>query len=389
MGPVDSSRAGTGRADLVAPPVADDFVLSGPTRTVTGAGAASTLADPAAAADLARRIAAGRSAVQAPGIVGALAFDHDHPAALTVPERLRTAPGPWRAPTGLPALPATTLTRELPGAAEHHDRVRRLIARVRAGELDKVVAARSVLFTAERPLSRSALLARLVAQDPAGHGFAVDLSAAGAPYRGRALVGASPETLVARTGARVTARPLAGSAPRAADPGADAAVAEALLTSTKNLDEHRMVVDWMREVLGPLCTELTVPERPELISTPDLWHLATPISGRLADPERTTALDLAIALHPTPAVCGTPQRAAMTAIAETEEDRGFYAGAVGWCDAAGDGEWMVAIRCAELSADRRSVRAYAGGGIVADSDPQDEYAETETKLKTLLAALAP
>jgi len=386
---VDPSRAGTGRADLVTASVADDFVLSGPTRTVTAAGAVTAFADPAAAADLARRVAAGADAAPAAGIVGALAFDHGHPAALTVPARLHTSPGPWRAPAGLPALPATALDRELPGAEEHHDRVRRLIARVRAGELDKVVAARSVLLTAESPLSRSALLARLVAQDPAGHGFAVDLSAAGGDYLGRALVGASPETLVSRTGARVTARPLAGSAPRSADPQADAEIAEALLTSTKNLDEHRMVVDWMREVLGPLCTELTVPDRPELISTPDLWHLATPISGRLADPERTTALDLAIALHPTPAVCGTPQRAAMTAIAETEEDRGFYAGAVGWCDAAGDGEWMVAIRCAELSADRLSARAYAGGGIVADSDPQDEYAETETKLKTLLAALTP
>src|SRR5699024_2079780 len=239
---VDPSRAGTGRADLVTASVADDFVLSGPTRTVTAAGAVTAFADPAAAADLARRVAAGADAAPAAGIVGALAFDHGHPAALTVPARLHTSPGPWRAPAGLPALPATALDRELPGAEEHHDRVRRLIARVRAGELDKVVAARSVLLTAESPLSRSALLARLVAQDPAGHGFAVDLSAAGGDYLGRALVGASPETLDSRTGARVTARPLAGSAPRSADPPADAEIAEALLAATKNLDEHRMVV---------------------------------------------------------------------------------------------------------------------------------------------------
>jgi isochorismate synthase len=117
-----------------------------------------------------------------------------------------------------------------------------------------------------------------------------------------------------------------------------------------------------------------------------VWHLNTPITGRLRE-SSTTALDLAIALHPTPAVGGVPALAAAELINELEGDRGFYAGAVGWCDAAGDGRWVVAIRCAQLSADRHTAEARSGGGIVAESDPDDEVAETTTKFKTIMSAL--
>jgi isochorismate synthase len=117
-----------------------------------------------------------------------------------------------------------------------------------------------------------------------------------------------------------------------------------------------------------------------------VWHLNTPISGRVRQ-SSTTALDLAIALHPTPAVGGVPAAAATDLINELEGDRGFYAGAVGWCDDFGDGTWVVSIRCAELSADRRTADARAGGGIVAESDPDEEVAETSTKFKTITTAL--
>ena len=117
-----------------------------------------------------------------------------------------------------------------------------------------------------------------------------------------------------------------------------------------------------------------------------MWHLSTPITGRLREPS-TTALDLALALHPTPAVGGVPAAAASELITELEGDRGFYAGAVGWCDAAGDGRWVVSIRCAQLSADRRTAEARSGGGIVAESDPDDEVAETTTKFRTMMSAL--
>lgn len=317
-------------------------------------------------------------------VAGAIPFDVSHPCALSEPEDFTFADGPWR-PGPAVALPPARMVGEVPSHAEHVARVRTLIDLVHTTELEKVVAARSVLLRTEEPILPMRLLAQLVNQDHVGNGFSVDLSAAGGQYAGRTLVGASPETLVRRRGRVVSCRPLAGSAPRHTDPDADRAAALELLASEKNLHEHSFVVQWIREGLAPYCRSLDVEETPSLWSTPDLWHLGTPIVGELADPA-TTALDLALAIHPTPAVCGTPTLKAMSTIKELEEDRGFYAGAVGWCDSDGDGEWMVAIRCAELSADGLTARAFAGGGIVASSDPQSELAETSAKLRTVLNA---
>jgi isochorismate synthase len=142
----------------------------------------------------------------------------------------------------------------------------------------------------------------------------------------------------------------------------------------------------MRKALDPLCVDLQIPLTPQLSRTAAVWHLSTPITGRLRE-RSTTALDLAISLHPTPAVGGVPANAAAGLIGELEGDRGFYAGAVGWCDQRGDGRWVVSIRGAQLSADRRSAVAHAGGGIVAESDPDDEVEETTTKFTTILSAL--
>ena len=142
----------------------------------------------------------------------------------------------------------------------------------------------------------------------------------------------------------------------------------------------------MRKALDPLCVDLQIASAPELSRTAAVWHLSTPISGRVRETS-TTALDLAVALHPTPAVGGVPTAAAAGMINALEGDRGFYAGAVGWCDADGDGRWVVSIRCAQLSADRRTADAHSGGGIVAESDPDDEVAETTTKFNTILSAL--
>ena len=144
-------------------------------------------------------------------------------------------------------------------------------------------------------------------------------------------------------------------------------------------------MDSLAAALDPLCRELEIPEHPSLTSTREMWHLGTRIRGRIADP-RTTALDLALAVHPTPAVCGTPTEKARRVIAGLEGDRGFYAGAVGWADSDGDGDWMVTIRCAEIDADRAGATTWAGGGLVADSDPDDEVAETGAKLRTVLRA---
>jgi isochorismate synthase len=171
-----------------------------------------------------------------------------------------------------------------------------------------------------------------------------------------------------------------------ADPEADEASGAALAASAKNRHEHQLVVDAVREALDPLCVDLQIAEEPQLTKTAAVWHLCTPISGRLRE-KSTTALDLAVALHPTPAVGGVPSTAASELINELEGDRGFYAGAIGWCDQRGDGRWVVSIRCAQLSADRRTADAYSGGGIVAESDPDDEVEETTTKFNTILSAL--
>jgi isochorismate synthase len=319
-------------------------------------------------------------------VLGALPFDVERPAALLVPgAALRTDGLPdW--PSG--PLPTVRIATAVPPPADYRARISRARDQLVApgNPLSKVVLARALQLAADAPLDARVILRRLVAADPTAYGYLVDLTAAGDDYAGTALVGASPELLVARTGDRVACQPFAGSAPRAADPERDAANGAALGASAKNRHEHQLVIDTMRAALEPLCDDLTFAPEPQLSRTAALWHLCTPIAGRLRDTS-TTAIDLALALHPTPAVGGVPTKAASDLITELEGDRGFYAGAVGWCDASGDGYWVVSIRCAQLSADRRTALARAGGGIVAESDPDDEVDETTTKFATILDAL--
>ncbi|AWK74387.1 isochorismate synthase [Rhodococcus oxybenzonivorans] len=356
----------------------DGFLLSRADRTLRTVGARSRY-DSASAAITA--LADGDTEL----VVGALPFDPARPAALTAPAWSEVTSGPWRPPR-VERLPAVRVARQVPEPAEHVARVGALVDRLRSGALGKVVAARSVVLASETPVDPEALAARLIQSNPLANGFAVDLTSAGDGFRGHSLVGASPEMLISRRGRSITCRPLAGTAPRRTDPGADEREGRGLLDSTKNLAEHAFVTAWIEEVLAPLCTELSVPEAPILTSTHEVWHLATPIRGLLRDPA-TDALTLATLLHPTPAVCGTPSDLALAAIREVEGERRFYGGAVGWCDAQGDGDWVVAIRCAEITADGLEVLATAGGGIVAGSDPRSELDETTAKLRTLLGAL--
>ncbi|MUL67572.1 hypothetical protein BOO86_24080 [Mycobacterium sp. CBMA 234] len=331
--------------------------------------------------DVARRaLATG----EVPILLGALPFDLSAPAALMAPTTLtRTDALPFTADH----LPPVRIAASLPTRDVHRARVAAAVHALRdpAAGLHKVVLARALQVVADEPLDPYAVLARL-AEDHTATVFFTDLSAAGPAYAGTALLGASPELLVARHGDVVTCKPFAGSAPRSSDPQLDADNGAALAASDKNRHEHQLVVDIMREALEPLCSELDIAAEPHLSATSAVWHLSTPITGRLREP-LTTALDLAIALHPTPAVGGVPTAAAARLINELEGDRGFYAGAVGWCDSAGDGRWVVSIRCGQLSADRLSIDARAGGGIVAESDPDDEVTETTTKFRTMLSAL--
>ncbi|MEV6215209.1 isochorismate synthase [Nocardia sp. NPDC051833] len=361
------------------------FLLARPDGVLRAAGVRAGYPDPRQAVDTLRRWTAPGSGTGPRLIVGALPFDPEEPAALWQPETALHTAGPWR-PAALPALPAVRVVAELPTAAEHVARVTKLVEQLGdpGTELRKVVAARTLLIEADAPLEPEVVAGQLLTRHPNANVYAVDLTAAGRP--GETLLGATPEVLVARHGTRVSLHPLAGTLPRLADPDADAAQARELLSSAKNHDEHGYVIEWIRQQLTPVCQELHIPDAPELLSTEQVWHLATPIHGVLRDPS-TTALDLALLLHPTPAVNGTPFAAALAAITADEPRRGFYGGAVGWCADDGDGEWVVAIRGAELAADGRTLRASAGGGIVAASDPAAELAETTAKFRTLLGAL--
>ncbi|WP_188196697.1 isochorismate synthase [Nonomuraea sp. SYSU D8015] len=253
--------------------------------------------------------------------------------------------------------------------------------RITAGELDKVVLARTLELIGQQPVSVTDLLLHLGGRG--AHTYAVPLGGQ------ETLIGASPELLVARHGRTVTANPLAGSARRnPANPRKDRAIADRLLMSAKDRHEHRLVADAVAAALAPHCEHVHVPE-PTLLATPTMWHLSTPIIGRLASPA-PTSLELAAVLHPTPAVCGTPTAAAAALITELEGGMGvardYYAGLVGWQDASGDGEWAIALRGAVLDGEHR-LRLFAGAGIVADSNPDLELAETDAKFLTMLRAL--
>lgn len=357
------------------------FHLSRPHGAVHAGTPVARFAD---AADAVAAIARGRRDGTPIAVVGAIAFDEAAPDALMAVDTLEHRE-PDAGSAAVHAVPVT-LTATIPTPGVHVARVAAVIDRIAAGAADKVVLARAIELFAAAPVDIDAVVAALAAGNHEHNAFRVDLSAAGGDFVGRTLVGASPESLVHKTGDRVTCRPYAGSAPRSSDPAIDAARAAALLDSAKDRHEHRIVVDYLTSVLGPLCTTLCVPDEPILLSTGEMWHLATPIEGVLRDPTMTS-LDLALRLHPTPAICGTPTAAARDLILVTEEPRDFYAGAVGWCDTAGDGEWMVSIRCAEIAADRRTIRAWSGGGVVAQSDPEAELAETTAKFGTILRAL--
>ncbi|MFC5043317.1 isochorismate synthase [Ornithinimicrobium kibberense] len=280
---------------------------------------------------------------------------------------------------------------ELPGTVPATDWPRvvaRAVRRIGTGAVEKVVLARDVAVRhRDGDVVRVApVLERLQARYGATWTFAVD-----------GLVGATPEMLVRLQGGRARSRVLAGTIRRA-----EAAAASPvpptpagdhptdprlrLVRSVKDLDEHAYAVRSVAEALRPHCTDLQVPEDPYVLELPDVYHLASDLTGRMVS--GATSLRLAAALHPSAAVCGTPTPAAAAVIEELEGmDRGRYAGPVGWVDGSGDGDWGIALRCGELAPDRRSLRIFAGGGIVAASDPRAELAETEVKLTAMRHAL--
>jgi menaquinone-specific isochorismate synthase len=314
-----------------------------------------------------------------PIAVGALPFDPDATGSLVIPARIagELDGRAWVTEIG-PALPGPAARRGAPtrfsvvaprSRAAWRESVERALDAIARGELEKVVLAREVLIDADLPFDARDVVRRLVGQQPGSFVYAVE-----------GFVGASPELLVRRTGTVVESHPVAGTTL------ADSAESlRALAASVKDNREHRFVVDAIVAALDGACESLTADATPQVAVFGPVAHLATPIRGRLRDPA-PGALELARSLHPTPAVGGTPRREAIDAIRALEGfDRGRYAGPVGWVDARGDGEWAIALRGAELDGTR--ARLVAGAGIVAGSDPDAEWAETQAKLEPMLRAL--
>ncbi|RDZ27166.1 isochorismate synthase [Lysobacter silvisoli] len=317
-------------------------------------------------------------------LLGAVPFAADAPARLWIPRQAVFAAGQARhggERRSLPVpLPHCDGVLPQPTAQGYRDSVSAALQRIDAGRVAKVVLSRSLRMQAR--VSVPWLLERLLSRHPDGYTYAIDLTRNG---DSASLVGSSPELLLRKRGAQVLSNPLAGSIPRVADPAEDAQRAQGLLSSAKDRHEHALVVDAVAAALAPHCRKLQVPAAPSLLSTPTMWHLSTRVEGELLDPA-ASSLQLALALHPTPAVCGYPTVAAQAAIRELEGyDRGLFTGLVGWSDPEGDGEWAVTIRCALVEAD--AVTAYAGAGVVRGSQPQAELDETSAKLRTMLNAM--
>ena len=247
------------------------------------------------------------------------------------------------------------------------------VEKINSGAVGKVVLARDVIATLPTNFDIRSVLQKLAHQYPTCWVYSVD-----------GMFGASPELLVRVSHAQVSARVLAGTAGRGTDPGVDQAIAVALAASSKNTSEHAFAVDSLVKSLEPFCTHVDADPTPFSLALPNVWHLASDVHGVLRDD--ASVLDVAAALHPTAAVAGTPTDVAQNLIAQLEgSDRGRYAGPVGWIGADGDGEWAIGLRGAQIT--DSTIRAFAGCGIVAESEPEAELAETELKFRPIREAL--
>lgn len=273
--------------------------------------------------------------------------------------------------------------------------VKQALEKFAKGELDKVVLSRTLQVNYQSAPDTKQLVKNLAIKNRLGYTFAIDLkplstneshSKTSTDNKSvHALVGASPELLIAKKGNRLIAHPLAGSEPHTHIYAIDQESETRLLNSEKDLYEHSLVIKAIKEALSPYCKSLNIPNKPSIVKTPTMIHLGSFIEGELND-ELTTSLELALAMHPTPAVCGYPTAIAKQAINELENyERNLFTGMVGWCDDKGDGEWAVTIRCAEVN--DTTITVYAGAGIVSGSCPQKETRETAAKFNTMLNAM--
>jgi len=328
----------------------------------------------------------------APGerAVGVIGFDPGSPGVMHRLLDAREVPTtiPPETPTSTPAPDRAQTLVEVPVPREYADQVRAALRAIADGAVEKVVLGRFLDVHSDPPLAVDEVVDRLLRTRPGRYVFSVPVPAPGAAgSRDATVLGASPELLVRREGALVEAMPLAGSVPRSADPAEDERRRAALASSAKDLHEHAFVV---RDLVGRLagaCDAVEHDATPQVVGTDALWHLGTRVTGRVRPgADGCSALHLAQLLHPTPAVGGSPRDAALSLIGRLEAgERGYLAGAAGWVDGDGDGEFALVLRSGVLDGPR--LRLFAGAGIVAGSDPDAEVRETAAKLRTMLEAV--
>ena len=383
------TRPLSGEIDLLAIAGDDGLLFEQEGAGLAARGVAARV--PASQAEAVLAAMASNDEVNLPGTgpvaLGALPFDPDDEGTLTIPRLIvgRADDGTtWQTTIGDLAPPEPKKMGGAPpdgftltSSRSHADwctTIAEAVDRIRSGRLDKVVLAREVVVETNRPIAPTDVLARLRALYPSTMVFAID-----------GFIGASPELLIGRSGTNIWSHPLAGTIPRSGDPAADERLAAALLGSEKDRSEHHFVVEQVAAVLSPWCDVLDVPDTPSIVPLRNVSHLGTYVRGQVRA-GAPGALGLARLLHPTPAVGGTPSHDALEWIRKVEGfDRGRYAGPVGWVDSRGNGRFAVGIRSAEIDGSR--ARLFAGVGVVADSDPRAELAETQLKLQALLAAL--
>ena len=327
-----------------------------------------------------------------PILFASFAFDEDQPSLLTIPEIVVVQKNgkswiTWIGPEQPELFKRVIKKKEIQltweqGAlsdSEWSRAVEESVSRIKAGELEKVVLARDLVAHADQEIDPAALIQSLETEYPSTWLFLVDN-----------LVGATPELLVRLSKSLVTSRVLAGTIRRTGNEERDFALAGSLAKSSKDLEEHEYAVRSVAQALEPFASSTNVPDAPFVLHLPNVMHLATDVTGVINDTaSKVDIFKLIAALHPSAAVCGTPTEDARNVITELEAmNRGRYAGPVGWIDAHGDGEMGIALRCGQISPDQKSIRVFAGCGIVAGSSADQELAESQAKLLPIRSALS-
>lgn len=389
-------RARSRRVDSPAVVGLGDMWFASPRRTLLGVGIAQVIEIPGPWPEHLGRVVDVLAAIatddevgtagSGPVAFGALPFDRSAPARMVVPADLRGStpdgthwhtaiePTEPRPDPGGRALNRRLEISAVQTEAEWCGMVSDARQRIRDGRLRKVVLARAIDVEADGHLDPIEIGGRLAAAHPHALRWCID-----------GFVGASPELLVSRMADVVRAQPMAGTTVRTGDPNEDATRAAELMASTKNRAEHQITIDAVHDALLGWCSYLDAQPQPSVIPAGSVQHLATLVEGRLSHPAPAVT-ELVAALHPTPAVGGWPRDEAIDLIAELEPvDRGRYAGPVGWVDRHGNGAWAVGLRSAECHGNR--ARLFAGVGVVEDSDPRAELAETQAKFAATLPHL--